>query len=1006
MLSLQERYKAIKLREDTHSLHIEDSLLKGPEYIKRMLGHFNHALEIVEGSTDSSQPRPTVKWDGSPAITMWTSFPGIDGPGISTKSLFNVNPKYYLTYDQIDEDNRAEGLKNKLKYALKLAGENIIPSGEVWQGDMLWTQGDIKTFDEDGIRFNYVQPNTLAYAAPADSELGKRMLNSGIGVVFHTRYKGDLRSPQQSNDVKIDELNNVPDWAFVIDARLPDLSGKVTLDRNASEGLENSIKELKQICNRLISHEEYENLISNEEFVQFYMMTLQNHKVDKGEEIDPDNFVKELHDWITKKMHKAYSGLDKLKTKKGRDNKRDNISSTSKELHLIIQNNEDLIQEIARGLYFATYIKGILIDQFNKAQEWITRVNTRSGGMKVTNGEGFVISDNDGKFVKMVDRSAFSFFNRSPDVVKGFERITESEEDYIGLLGAKSNKKFFLIKRNYLYESNPDKIQKFIKSNFKENSSDQNFGEFNKTEKGFIIGINKNTGEKFSIRTYDIPSKPKVSKDNIDNIINIHEVKKRIILKDSSKSSDAATLTDDQKTALQETIAGNILLSNPGWFEKNYGINYNKTKSGGISKGIDLSDEGWNKFKKEFPFLPNKDFMIKFLESKWLLSFLKLESRFLRDSLQKIYRTGDINLSEYKMYQPDTMDIKILNGSLDKRNIEGISRDTIFPADIILYKTNLKDNINLITLRKGQIMSEYIDAANNLFKNKDIIPISLKKNETFDEMHVSLISDKFKIYGDMEIRSTDDSTFNNKNLRYFTLSDDDARGTITSYPDKIKITDALATASFKCNPNKKYNKTGFIMIDLLIKQSSPKSEIQLEATQYPITGAKIGRCKDALKDELKSANLYTEYFNKISISGIVKSASDKYERIAFLQKELKDPRNKSKLIGLQTKLNKELASLEQIEESFIQEFLRLKENSYPSNQRGIDCANYYNKIFKPFFMTHKLSNVEKLNIDDPNLIYLNNISCILSRAAKYHLKYIGEGRINIQNNIADYIKIS
>jgi len=429
MLSLQERYKNIKLREaNTHALHIEDSLLLGQDYIKRMLGFFNHALEIVEGTADSSQPRPTVKWDGAPAITMWTRTADLNAPGISTKSLFNVNPKVYYSNEDINNDSRAEGLKEKMKAALKLAQEEIIPPGEIWQGDMLWTHGDYKTFEAEGVKYVYVQPNTLAYAAPADTNLAARIATTEIGIVFHTRYRGSLKSPQQSNDVRIDELQNVPDWAFVIDARLPDLSGKVTLDKNASEGLFNGIEELKNICNRLINHDEYENLVSNEEFIQFYMMTLQNHKVDKGEEIETSTFIEELHDWITKKMHKAYSGLDKLKTVKGRDNKRDSISSTSKELHFIVENNKDLIQEIARGLQFATHIKGILIDQFNKSQEWITRVNTRSGGMKVTNGEGFVISDNDGKFVKMVDRSAFSYFNRSPDVVKGFERITESEE--------------------------------------------------------------------------------------------------------------------------------------------------------------------------------------------------------------------------------------------------------------------------------------------------------------------------------------------------------------------------------------------------------------------------------------------------------------------------------------------------------------------------------------------------------------------------------------------------
>jgi len=426
-MTLKERYDAIKLQEDTHSLHLEDSLLKGPEYVERMINFLNHALSIVEGSSDASQPRPTVKWDGAPAITMWTSYPDFPGPAVSTKSVFNVNPKFYQSDEDIDADSRSPELQAKLKTALKLAQQSIIPPNQIWQGDLLWTQGDQKTHIEDGEKLVYVQPNTIVYAAPADSDLGQRIANSEIGIVFHTRYNENRR---QSNDTKVEELNNVPSWAFVIDARLPDLSGKVSMSKKDSDGLKNSITELEKRCEKILAHDSYEELVRNDDFIQFYFMTLQNHKVDKGEEIEPEIFVEELHDWITTKMRRNYMGLDKLKTKKGRDNKRLSIKSTSNELHYLVNENQQLIQDIADGLYWASYIKGILIDQFNKSNEWMTKVQTRSSGMKTTSGEGFVVSDNDGNFVKLVDRSAFSMFNRSADIVKGFEtktRISEQE---------------------------------------------------------------------------------------------------------------------------------------------------------------------------------------------------------------------------------------------------------------------------------------------------------------------------------------------------------------------------------------------------------------------------------------------------------------------------------------------------------------------------------------------------------------------------------------------------
>jgi hypothetical protein len=40
MNKLYERYQNIVLREDTHSLHIEDSILKGPKAIQKMVNFF------------------------------------------------------------------------------------------------------------------------------------------------------------------------------------------------------------------------------------------------------------------------------------------------------------------------------------------------------------------------------------------------------------------------------------------------------------------------------------------------------------------------------------------------------------------------------------------------------------------------------------------------------------------------------------------------------------------------------------------------------------------------------------------------------------------------------------------------------------------------------------------------------------------------------------------------------------------------------------------------------
>lgn len=410
------------LNEDTHSLHMEDSILKGKAYISRMLGFYNQVFDTLTGSIDKEKPGITVKIDGAPAITMYTKFPGLKGPGVSTKSIFNATPKVYTTDEEIEADDRSPELKAKLKAALKLAKAKIIPAGEIWQGDLLFTKGDIKNYtDDNGQKYIYFKPNTLVYALPVGSDGAKKALASDIGIVFHTRYKGSsVQTVKQSNDASTDELNGIPEWAFVLDARLPNLSGVQTLSDQEASDIEDSLYDLHSLCSEIVNDADYDLLVNNTDFINFYVMTLQNNKVDKSELIDPETFVDELHKWVTGKMRKEYQELEKLKTKAGRDKKRISLDDKSKDLHTIIETNEPLLHKIAEALYIAADVKNKFITKLNSVNKWVNKVET-TFGMKDTNGEGFMVSDVDGNFVKLVDRSAFSYFNRSPDVIKGFD---------------------------------------------------------------------------------------------------------------------------------------------------------------------------------------------------------------------------------------------------------------------------------------------------------------------------------------------------------------------------------------------------------------------------------------------------------------------------------------------------------------------------------------------------------------------------------------------------------
>ena len=57
------------------------------------------------------------------------------------------------------------------------------------QGDLMFTD-DKETQVIDGIKYLTFQPNTIVYAVPTDSGLGKIMDKAKVGVVWHTTYSG------------------------------------------------------------------------------------------------------------------------------------------------------------------------------------------------------------------------------------------------------------------------------------------------------------------------------------------------------------------------------------------------------------------------------------------------------------------------------------------------------------------------------------------------------------------------------------------------------------------------------------------------------------------------------------------------------------------------------------------------------------------------------------------------------------------------------------------------
>ena len=79
-------------------------------------------------------------------------------------------------------------LANKLQVCLRELPKLGLKG--VYQGDLLFTRGDLKGANIGGEKMITFTPNTITYAVPADSDIGRRIVRAKLGIVFHTVYSG------------------------------------------------------------------------------------------------------------------------------------------------------------------------------------------------------------------------------------------------------------------------------------------------------------------------------------------------------------------------------------------------------------------------------------------------------------------------------------------------------------------------------------------------------------------------------------------------------------------------------------------------------------------------------------------------------------------------------------------------------------------------------------------------------------------------------------------------
>ena len=402
-------FKGFITREkNTHLEHLEDDIInRGSKGGDNAINFLVSVRNMLAGSS-GKKVNMTVKWDGAPAIIC-----GINPENgkffVGTKAVFNVTPKVNYTVSDIKKNHTGD-LANKLAVALKELSRLGIK--DVLQGDFLFTQSDLKTATIDGESMITFTPNTITYAVPTDSDVGKRISKSKMGIVFHTKYSGkELSKMTASFGTVKGSATNV----FLASASYKDLSGSAKLTKDELKMFDarirmaqGSLSKAKTILDTMAK--ENDSLSIGYRLKTFFNSFIRNSDSGMAK-------VKTLVDMFFDYYENFLKAeIDARKTESGKKKYKDLLKTN---MTFLNRNRQSLYFAIASHVTLGN-AKNFLISKLSEIQS-IGHFLRTPNGYRVTAPEGFVAVDRAAGAVKLVDRMEFSKanFTIAKDWVKG-----------------------------------------------------------------------------------------------------------------------------------------------------------------------------------------------------------------------------------------------------------------------------------------------------------------------------------------------------------------------------------------------------------------------------------------------------------------------------------------------------------------------------------------------------------------------------------------------------------
>ena len=385
---------------------------EGVEGTRKAINFLRDLRDMLAGNSTKNLST-TVKWDGAPAI-----FAGIDPRDgkffVAKKGIFNKNPKIYKTQAEIKADLSGE-LASKFSIALEEFSKLGITKG-VYQGDLMFTKGDVKLETIEGEKYFTFHPNTIVYAVPVRSALGNTIAKAKIGVVWHTTYTGKTFETMTASFGKgiVDKMKQVS-GIWMDDATYKDYSGTATFTQSETKEITSILSKAGTLFQSLDS--KLLNAFREDEELLTLVKTFNNSKIRANQKVtDPRKHVEELFHYIYDKIQKE---IDTRKTEAGKAAQEER---RKKVLALFSAHDKAEIAKVFELTNLLVDAKHMIINKMNQAGHINTFLKT-ADGFKVTGVEGFVAIDHlTGGAVKIVNRMEFSKANFSPEIIKGWQR--------------------------------------------------------------------------------------------------------------------------------------------------------------------------------------------------------------------------------------------------------------------------------------------------------------------------------------------------------------------------------------------------------------------------------------------------------------------------------------------------------------------------------------------------------------------------------------------------------